>query len=60
MTRECDCGTDLNDDGECPACLADWARMNRLYGWGNVRAAMEPPGPWKSREDHIRDTARED
>lgn len=40
---ECDCGTRLAQDGECPACRAEMERMNREYGWGDVRAAMEPP-----------------
>ncbi len=57
---ECDCGEQLDDDG-CPACRADLERMDREYGWGNVRAAMEPVSPiWRSREDLMRDAYLED
>jgi hypothetical protein len=55
MARKCECGSPLNDDDECARCRADWARMCAEYGQGNVRAAMEPPGPWKSRDDLIRE-----
>lgn len=61
MPRECDCGERLDENDECPACRADWERMNREYGWGNVRAAMEPVSRvWRSREDLLRDFTPED
>lgn len=58
--KECDCGHPLNEDDECARCTGDWERMCREYGRGNVRAAMQPPGPWKSREDCLRDAFWED
>jgi len=51
---ECECLCEIRTDGECPACRAALAEAWRLYGGGRHHH-LKPPGPWKSREDLIRE-----
>jgi hypothetical protein len=60
MTMECDCGTGLNENDECPACLEEFERQRAEFAALYRSGALEPPGPWKSREDIIRNQFWED
>jgi hypothetical protein len=56
---ECECGHPLNADDECERCAAEVAEAHRLYGGGRHHH-LAPAGPWRSREDMIRDDNREE
>jgi len=61
MTDYCVCGEPADEDtGRCPECEKEYqwqlAHYGRLYRAG----ALEPAGPWKSRDDLIREAGARD
>ena len=59
MARECECGFPLDENGDCAACDVEHEEAHRLYGGGRHHH-LKPPGPWRSREDCIREAMEEE
>jgi hypothetical protein len=55
MTTCDDCGTRLDEDDECGRCNAERSAKIQEMRRGDWRAALAPAGPWRSREDHMRE-----
>jgi hypothetical protein len=62
MREYCHCGEPVFEEGEprCAECEADYQRDKAHY-FNLFRAgALTPPGPWKSRDDLIREAGERD
>jgi hypothetical protein len=62
MTDYCHCGERVFEEGEfrCAECEASYQRDYAYYYPLYKAGALTPPGPHRSREEHMREAAERD